>query len=98
MPTIEQIAMLGTGWVLVGIGFVLGWYIRELRYEAAKNAVDQFDAARLKQMSLQDTPDDGGRIGCPECGDFYWDRAPGDTCPGCDGTLVAVRSVKGEGE
>lgn len=22
----------------------------------------------------------GGRVGCPECGDEYWGRAPGDEC------------------
>lgn len=29
----------------------------------------------------------GGRVGCPECGDEYWDRSPGQRC-GCGEPLI----------
>lgn len=35
-------------------------------------------------------------IGCPECGDWYWDRQAGEPCPQCpDELLIEFRPDDG---
>lgn len=37
----------------------------------------------------------GGAVGCPSCGDTYWDHDPGDGCPDCGVRLVEIKPDSG---